>query len=441
MRHAKWSSVIVGAIFAVPSWGQAPAAPVLDPLIEQLGSGNFQKREEAQRRLRAEGAQALPALRKALGHSEAEVRRRARHLIPAIEVATLLAPHRVSLHVENKPLRAICDELTRQTGYKIEFWVRAPQQSYSFDFTDLTFWEALDRLCTSAHLCLQANFNGDERIILQQGDSVQGHVRYAGPFRFLPLSIQQTRSITLNTPGFNAEVPTAQENLVVSFQVWTEPRLPLLGVGAVKLDAAYDSEKNSMLPSTIAPNEMVDLRFGPQRWISRFGNGNRSLQMQSEVNLSRPSVKAGSIKLLRASLPVTLLVEQKPVVVADPILRAKGRKVTIGTTTFHFEDVSSLPGNQYQLKFTITEENVDNPNDYTWMNTIYQRIELQDEKGNIYQVISGNWGGNGANSFRAALTYGQFGPAKIGPPRRFVFHTWKTLQHEVTVEFRDLPLP
>src|SRR5262249_45500177 len=181
--------------------------------------------------------------------------------------------------------------------------------------------------------------------------------RYSGPFRFIPLVVQETRCIALNQPGAVMSIPGAQpaESLMLSFQIWTEPRLPLLGVGAAKLEAAYDSDKNCMVPTNTGGTPMMDFRFGPRQWVSRFGNGNRTLQMQTEVALMRPSIKASSIRLVRASLPVTLLVEQKPVVVADKIMSAKGRKVTVGTTTFHFDDVSTLAAKQYQIKLSVSE--------------------------------------------------------------------------------------
>jgi hypothetical protein len=186
---------------------------------------------------------------------------------------------------------------------------------------------------------------------------------------------------------------------------------------------------------------VTDFRFRTGRWVSRYGHGNRCLQMQAEVGLARPSVKAGGIKLLRVSLPVTLLVEQSPVVVTDKVLKAKGKKVTVGSTTFHFEEVKELPGGQYQVKMSVAEDNRDNPNDYTWMNTLYQRIELQDAKANKYQITGSSWGNSGPSNVEMTLTYTTPGPTKIGPPERFVFHSWKTLLHQVDVELRDLPLP
>ena len=39
------------------------------------------------------------------------------------------------------------------------------------------------------------------------------------------------------------------------------------------------------------------------------------------------------------------------------------------------------------------------------------------------------------------MTYGQMGNVKAGPPARFVYQSWTTMQHQLTFEFKDLPLP
>jgi hypothetical protein len=435
----------VGLALSARAGAQAPAgAPPsgLGPLVEQLGDRDFRLRDDAARRLQAEGVAALPALRRALGHPDPEVRRRARDLIPAIETAALVAPRRVSLRLADKPLRAALDEVTRQTGYRIEFWSTNPAQTYSFDFRDLPFWQAIDHVCRTANLTIQQNF-GDERLLLQQGQGEVPFVQYAGAFRFVPTGLQQTRYFNLGLAGKNAPVPPVSETLTLSFSVFSEPRMPILGMGEARLEAAYDTEKNSMLQPGGGPGEVLDPRFGVvRRWsASRFGNGNRSFQMQGEFHLHRPSLKATGIRVVRGSLPLTLLVEQKPVVVTDKVLSARGKKVTVGSTTFLFEDVSELPGKQYQVKLSVTEDNHDNPNDYTWMNTLYQRIELLDEKDNKFQVFSSSWGNSGANHVQMTLGYGAAGNAKMTRPAKFVFHSWKTLQHQVDFEFKDLPLP
>jgi hypothetical protein len=418
--------------------GEKAPSPAVQALIEQLGDPDFRKRDEAARRLEAEGVSVVPALRRALGHADPEVRRRARELVPVIETAALLAPRRITLKMADKPLRTVFDEFTRQTGYKIEFWTSNANQTYTFDFAGLTFWEALDRVCAASGLVLQPNY-GDERILLQQQDGQTPFVRHEGPFRFVPLSLQQTRTVQLGVIPRNTGVPQQTEALTLSFNVFAEPRMPLLGIGEIKLEAACDTEKNSMVPPAGDP---FDPRFGMVRHVShRYGNGNRSFQVQTQLELRRPSLKATGIKVIRGSLPLTLLVEQKPIVVADKVLSAKGKKVTVGTTTFFFEDVTEMPGKQYQLKLSVTEDNRDNPNDWTWMNTLYQRMELVDEGGKKFQTYGWSSNSTGPNNVQMTITYGQNGAAKMTPPAKFLFHSWKTLQHLVPFEFKDLPLP
>jgi hypothetical protein len=161
--------------------------------------------------------------------------------------------------------------------------------------------------------------------------------------------------------------------------------------------------------------------------------------MQASVNLYRPSEKATLLKHLRGVVPVTLLVEQKPIVISDKIMSAKGLKKMAGDLEFHIENVQKMPNNQVQLKFTVT--NKGKANDYMWMNTLYQRIELLDEKGNKFQNWGSSWGGNGANHVNLTMTYGHMGAAKAATPARFVYQHWTTRQHDIAFEFRDVPLP
>jgi hypothetical protein len=75
------------------------------------------------------------------------------------------------------------------------------------------------------------------------------------------------------------------------------------------------------------------------------------------------------------------------------------------------------------------------------MNTLYQRIELVDEKNNKFQIFSSSWGNSGAGQVQLTLVFGAPGNVKMNQPARFVFQQWTTLQYQVPFEFRDLPLP
>jgi hypothetical protein len=422
-----------------------PPAPTagglsVEQLIEQLGDEDFRKRDAAVQLLQEQGVQVLPALRKVLGHPDPEVRKRVAELIPLIETRAVLAPRRVTLKVENKPLKAIFDEITRQTQYKIECGTNGPEATYSFDFKDLTFWEAIDKISQQAGLVLQQGY-GDSTVRLYQQDGFVPYVHYDGAFRFVPTGFHQYRSV--NFGGGRAAPVQRSESLSFNFMVFAEPKLPLLGVGEVKLSAAYDTEKNSML---LPANPNADEVFFPGgfrgRLGAKYGGGNRTFCMQTQANLTRPSEKASGLKVIRGSIPLTLLAEQKAVVVTDKVLTAKGKKATVGTTTIDVQDVTEMANKQIQIKLSISEENKDNPNDYSWMNSLYQRIELQDDKGNKFQPNGTTWGNNAPNHVEITLTYGAPGNVKdVGPPAKLIFQQWTTMQHLVSFEFKDLPLP
>ena len=162
---AVFSVLLVAAVRAE----DPPAAPAADAAIgqwvEQLGDNDYRKRDEASQALQAAGARPLPALRKALTNPDAEVRRRVNDLLPAIETAVLLAPKRVTFKTVNKPVKAAFDELIRQTGYQIEYNVNDPNQTYSFDFRDTPFWEAVEKISRATGLALQQGY-GDDHVRL-----------------------------------------------------------------------------------------------------------------------------------------------------------------------------------------------------------------------------------------------------------------------------------
>ena len=127
--------------------------------------------------------------------------------------------------------------------------------------------------------------------------------------------------------------------------------------------------------------------------------------MQTQVNLNRVSERTTSVKLLRGTLPVTLLAEQKPHIISANLLKGKGTKVTVGSTTLHVEEVTAVANtNQVTVHISFTEDTGGNPNDYSWQNSIYQRLEVLDAKGVKYQVYGQNWGNSNANSMQITFT-------------------------------------
>ena len=218
--------------------------------------------------------------------------------------------------------------------------------------------------------------------------------------------------------------------------------MALLGVGEAHLDAAYDNDKNSLLTARQHHGRSSTTRSAARRWMAgKYGNGNRMYTMQTQVNLQRPSERATTVKVIRGTLPVTLLVEQKAVGRHRQDPAGQGDQGGNRRHAIQHRRRDRTPGKQYQIKMSITEDLKDNPNDYSWMNSLYQRIEVLDEKGNKMQVFGSNWNNSSANHVEMTLTYGAPGNAKPEPPAKLIYHTWNTEQHLIPFEFKDLPLP
>ena len=75
-----------------------PPKSEIPALIQQLGGDTFAGRNEASRRLALIGAAALPALRRATASTDAEIRRRAKRLVNAIERNTFAEVRRFGGH-------------------------------------------------------------------------------------------------------------------------------------------------------------------------------------------------------------------------------------------------------------------------------------------------------------------------------------------------------
>jgi hypothetical protein len=417
-----------------PLPGQAPAASPFRQLIEQLGDRDYSRRRQAEERLRAVGPPALPALKEALNHRDAEVRRRVRGLVPALEAQALLAPQRVTLKLADCPVSEALDQIARQTGYQIDVNA-APTGACSFDLKDVTFWEALDHVGRDAGLVVQPG-RSLPQVRLEKRPGYAAHVCRDGAFRFTADSVQLYKELEFGLSGPAAEAPRRSEMLTLTLTVFAEPKLPIVGVGEPRLSAASDTDKRSML---LAPEEGEGA--GPRLRLSRYGNTGPCYSDRFRVRLRRPSATATGIAVLRGTLPLTLLVEQKPAVVND-LLSAKGKGGRAGSTSFRVERVEALPGNRVRVELTVKNEKTgDGPEpDFAWAYFLAQRVEVQDEKG----VAFYRWRAGtrvDASPVRLDLTFGPDTGTKVGQPSKLIFHDWTTREHLAAFEFKELPLP
>jgi hypothetical protein len=443
MRHFALLTILSSFVFIVPVSGDdttnPPAAVSVNALIEELGSKEFHARESATKRLGALGIEILPALQKAKFNSDPEVRRRLEELISPLERTVTLMPKKVTLHVKNKTIREVLAEFGKQTGYKLGTWPdpgmngEKEKTVYTFDFEKLAFWEALDKLCESAGLVLQPNF-GEESLRLFYQDSYVPFICYSGAFRVVATGFNYSRNNNFAQRPRNPSPSTPQdyESLQINLMVAAEPKLPLLRLGLVKITAAEDDAGRSMIPMASAdPNEWGGMRH-------YYGGYYRGNYIQpTQANLVWPAKTSKTVKNLRGVIPVTLLADQKPAVVTDKILSAKGKQFNAAGATFQIEDVTAQAGN-HQIKMLVNENS--GATDYSQIQTLQQRIEVQDTNGNKLTSYFNNTTWPGPTSAQFSMTISP-SPANVGPPAKLIYYTWVLMDHEIAFEFKDLPLP
>lgn len=163
LRHSSIALLVAG-LALVLSQKEARAeekakAEKIARLIGQLGSEQFEERDQATKALDALGPAALKALQEAARDSDAEIRRRAEGLVQAInrrvETARLLEAKRVRLVFKDTPLPDAVQSIARQTGFKIQLEgdrTQLASRKITLDTGETSFWEALDQFCRQASL-------------------------------------------------------------------------------------------------------------------------------------------------------------------------------------------------------------------------------------------------------------------------------------------------
>lgn len=435
MRRAVGLAVLVGLGLGSALRGEEPVpktAAALGPLIERLGDRDFRLRDAAQQALAELGVEVLPALRLARkDHDDPEVIRRLDILIPSLERSARLTPLRVHLHLDKRPIQEAFAELSRQTGYPIKVGTGGSKDKvYSFHLDGVTFWEAFDQVAEAGGLVCQRF--GMDALAVGFTDKRVPFLHRDGLFRWTALRFDSWSSFYFGSlprnPGA-AEQRYGQLSLTLSVAV--EPCLPLLQLGQVKVIQARDDLGNSM----VTTREQFERR--------RFHTRNRSegsLSLSTQVSLAWPSAQATSIKVIKGTVPVTLLVEKKPQIIVENIMNAEGKTFRAGGTELTVQNIKEEAAKDKECQIQLLVQEKSNPGDrITWAPSLPARLELQDGRGHKYVRWGCSWGSDG-NGHHGEF---QFRPGKdtVWPPAKLVLYTWIAIQHQAEFEFRNLPLP
>jgi len=172
-------------------------------LIQQLEDDNFDVRDRAEKALVAAGDAALGPLKKAIADAQArkdggELLLRSTSALRQIELASKARkvyqdPKTVTLRVRDEELGKVLDEVSRQTGAKIDASTVDTRDKVSLDADGAPLFKVLDDLCRGR----------DERSFDYRDDGIVKFARdrhvpfpsqYEGPFRVRVLKMRLERS-------------------------------------------------------------------------------------------------------------------------------------------------------------------------------------------------------------------------------------------------------
>lgn len=429
----RWAlTVVVIALSSESFADDAVSAASIDSLIRQLSAPEFRIRENATRSIEQLGDSALPSLRKAQPHADPEVRQRLAQLIARLERNGLLAPKLVTFQADQTPVAEVFKKLSAQTGYKLAT-VQGGELLVTMRVENLPFWQAIDQICNQTGLGLQPHYdaNGTTLTFAKLG-RVSPHVVYAGPFRLSAMSFHHSTTLDLSVPQqLNPLARARTESLTFMFQVVGEPKAPLMSLGQPRIDGAIDDQGISL----VAPAN----RFYESNYHHYF-SGYRNPILQTQVQLNGHG-SATMLRQLKGSLPVTFLAEQRPEIEISNIMKVKNQKFEGNQVSLEIDEVKEQPGKQYHIRATARRGGAENQHDYSWTNSLAQRVELFDDKGEKFQSQGFNWDNGTPTSVSGTFQFGDGGNAKLGKPSKLVYYNWITSQHQIEFEFKDLPLP
>jgi hypothetical protein len=426
-----WTAAVWSCWLGVSGLNAAqPPAPPTEQLIEQLSAKDFRSREVAAQALERRGEAALPALRRAQSHADAEVRQRLAGLIARGERAFLIAPKRVTVIADQTPVQQVFADIARQTGYKLTAQQAQPML-VTLRAEGQPFWEVVDAVCRQTGLGLQQHFDNSNTLTFFRVGRLTPNVCYAGPFRIAAASFHHSRTLDLSTPVANAVGRPTTDALTMTITVVGEPKVPLMNLGQPRILAAEDENGQSLVP----PQARVY-----ESHYHHYYYGHRNALMQTQVQLLGHG-GARTLRHVAGTLPVTMLAEQRPEITIDDILKVKGKKFESGQVVMEIDEVKEQANRQVTVRATARRNAAENQYDYTWTNSLGQRVELFDADGGKYSTDRFDWESGSPTSVAGTFHFGDGGNAKLGKPARLVYYNWITTQHQIAFEFRDLPLP
>ena len=404
----------------------------LSRIVEQLGSPIFMDREEASRQLSLASPEIRTRLEILLARCEdPEARRRLEAIIAALKRNELIQPTKVTLFVKNIGAKSAFQELARRTGYLIRTdGLHNNQPVHSFNLVDVPYWQAVDQISLAAGA--MTNPQDDQGTLgVYFSDTYNPYVAYSGPFRIVATHINASQNLPLAGLPRRGIMQPRQDYLGLNFQILSEPKSPMVGIGQMIPVTAIDEQGATLIPR--------QGQHSPRTSYYSPTASYRSFNLSASVGLTRPHRQSLRIKEFEGKIPVLILTATQPVLTIDNLLSTKQHQASSKNLEILLSNVTAMEGGGVQMTASFRNRAAQ-PNDYSWSNTLSQRIVVLDDKGGKLNLNQIDFEQNSPESclFKMQFASNQ-NPAR--PPRKLIVYEWETLLHEITVRFHDLPLP
>ncbi|MCS7168662.1 MAG: HEAT repeat domain-containing protein [Gemmatales bacterium] len=428
----------------------------LQKWIEQLANADYQVRQEAIRKLREAGVDAIPVLEQALSkYDDPNIQRHIKEILRSYESVPQLVPTRVHLKLREVTLHETLQALSKATGYRFECTPAGENADgrivYNWDWQNVTFWQALQDLCDRAGMSyVEGWYSHDGKTIrLEQGEPHPTYVSHHGPFRVSITGFSYHRNVSfLRGPKRWNPGPTIQrhESLQVNLSVHIEPRYAFIGLQGVSVDEAVDDKGVSRV--LLRQNEH-------ERLAHFYYGGGRMFQQQVSVPLFASDLGT-KLTRFRGTIGALVIASERPVITIENAYASKGKRFEKGDHALQIDEIRD-DGQMVQVKLQIWRGPQGLARDLNGLHTAPQRIKAFDAKGNELRYNGPMSWSNEQDSAHGTLMFQREQPVAAGPgvgigrilggkPKpeeelRIVYYEWDVISAQVPFDFRDVPLP
>lgn len=428
----------------------------IEKWIEQLGNAEFQVRQEALRKLREAGLEAIPILEQALTkYTDPNIRRHIKELLTSYNAAPQLLPTRITLKLREVSLQETLQALAKATGYRFElapFGDSADSRVvFTWDWQNATFWEVLQELCNCAGISyMEGWYSQDGKTIrLEPGESHPSYSSLSGPFRVTVVGFSYNRNVSFMTgPKRWNPNSTVQrhEALSVNLRVTVEPRYAFVAVNGVTIEEAEDDRG----VSRVLPRQNDNSQFAHY-----YYGGGRMYQQQISAALL-PNDVGGTLKKFRGSISALAIAGERPVLTVENAHLSKGKRLEKDNVALTIQDIKD-DGSLVHVKLEIWRRADGQRRDPNWVHTVPQRVKVYDAKGNeLRPAGTMTWTTNqdnasGTLAFQReqvvaagpAIGIGRVLGGKPKPEEalRLVYCEWDVVHVHIPFSFKDVPLP